>query len=98
MNLTREVRRERILDNRNKALKVQEKQAAMLEKVTGLVMTRVIMMMMLEDDEGGSDEDDDEDEIGADNGKGGLVGLGGVAGEDKLSPHSILVFLDEFKY
>ena len=43
VNLTREVRRERILDNRNKALKVQEKQAAMLEKVTGLVM--IIMMM-----------------------------------------------------
>ena len=53
---------------------------------------------MLEEDEGDSDEDDDEDEIGAHNGKGGLVGLGGVAGEDKLSPHSILVFLDEFKY
>ena len=33
VNLTREVRRERILDNRNKALKVQEKQAAMMEKV-----------------------------------------------------------------
>ena len=47
VNLTREVRRERILDNRNKALKVQEKQAAMLEKVTGLVMTRVIMMMIM---------------------------------------------------
>ena len=46
LNLIREVRRERILDNRNKALKVQEKQAAMLEKVTGLVMIRVIMMMM----------------------------------------------------
>ena len=47
VNLTREVRRERILDNRNKALKVQEKQAAMLEKVTGLVMIRVIMMMIM---------------------------------------------------
>ena len=47
VNLNREVRRERILDNRNKALKVQEKQAAMLEKVTGLVMTRVIMMMIM---------------------------------------------------
>ena len=47
MNFNREVRRERILDNRNKALKVQEKQAAMLEKVTGLVMTRVIMMMIM---------------------------------------------------
>ena len=47
MNLNREVRRERILDNRNKALKVQEKQAAMLEKVAGLVMTRVVMMMMM---------------------------------------------------
>ena len=47
MNLNREVRRERILDNRNKALKVQEKQAAMLEKVTGLVMIRVIMMMIM---------------------------------------------------
>ena len=47
MNLTREVRRERILDNRNKALKVQEKQAAMLEKVTGLVMIRVVMMMIM---------------------------------------------------
>ena len=32
--MSREVRRERILDNRNKALKVQEKQAAMMEKVT----------------------------------------------------------------
>ena len=30
---------------------------------------------MLEEDEGDSDEDDDEDEIGAHNGKGGLVGL-----------------------
>ena len=47
VNLTREVRRERILDNRNKALKVQEKQAAMLEKVTGLVMIRVVMMMIM---------------------------------------------------
>ena len=53
VNLTREVRRERILDNRNKALKVQEKQAAMLEKVTGVVMTRVIMTMMAVFDAGG---------------------------------------------
>ena len=81
------------MDNRNKALKVQEKQAAMLEKVTGLVMIRVIMMMMLEDDEGGSDGDEDDDKVGADNGKGGLVGLCRVmmpvAGEDKISPHSM---------
>ena len=47
VNFNREVRRERILDNRNKALKVQEKQAAMLEKVTGLVMIRVVMMMIM---------------------------------------------------
>ena len=53
VNFKREVRRERILDNRNKALKVQEKQAAMLEKVTGLVMTRVIMTMMAVFDAGG---------------------------------------------
>ena len=30
---SREVRRERILDNRNKALKVQEKQIAMADEV-----------------------------------------------------------------
>ena len=53
VNFKREVRRERILDNRNKALKVQEKQAAMLEKVTGVVMTRVIMTMMAVFDAGG---------------------------------------------
>ena len=58
---------------------------------------------MLEEDEGDSDEDDDEDEIGAHNGKGGLVGLGGVmmlvAGEDKISPHSMFqFFLDELIY
>ena len=48
---------------------------------------------MLEEDEGDSDKDEDYDEIGAHNGKGGLVGLGGVmmlvAGEDKISPHSM---------
>ena len=43
--LIREVRRERILDNRNKALKVQEKQAAMMEKVV-LVMIMMMMIMM----------------------------------------------------
>ena len=35
--MIREVRRERILDNRNKALKVQEKQAAMMEKVIMMI-------------------------------------------------------------
>ena len=32
----------------------------------------------MEDDEGEADEDEDNDEIGAHNGKGGLVGFGGV--------------------
>ena len=41
----REVRRERILDNRNKALKVQEKQAAMMEKVIAMMMVIVILMI-----------------------------------------------------
>ena len=41
----REVRRERILDNRNKALKVQEKQAAMMEKVFAMMMVIVILMI-----------------------------------------------------
>ena len=41
----REVRRERILDNRNKALKVQEKQAAMMEKVFAMMMAIVILMI-----------------------------------------------------
>ena len=42
---SREVRRERILDNRNKALKVQEKQAAMMEKVIAMMMVIVILMI-----------------------------------------------------
>ena len=41
----REVRRERILDNRNKALKVQEKQAAMMEKV---ILMMFLMMSKIE--------------------------------------------------
>ena len=49
--MIREVRRERILDNRNKALKVQEKQAAMMEKVISI--TEMIMMVVHWDDDGG---------------------------------------------
>ena len=43
--MIREVRRERILDNRNKALKVQEKQAAMMEKVISI--TEMIMKLVM---------------------------------------------------
>ena len=43
----REVRRERILDNRNKALKVQEKQAAMMEKVIAMMMVMMVIVKLM---------------------------------------------------
>ena len=43
----REVRRERILDNRNKALKVQEKQAAMMEKVIAMMMVIMVIVILI---------------------------------------------------
>ena len=44
---SREVRRERILDNRNKALKVQEKQAAMMEKVIAMMMVMMVIVILM---------------------------------------------------